>query len=243
MSAWEGSQAQCTLCDGVFGHKKDCQRYTPPRTAAASTLATEDERFREHSGVDLRGTARAAMTSGRTGLPQVSAPRLVGKLLGKAWKTRRAIREISLEELKTRLESRADFTLVDVREGDEYRAGYIPGALHIPRGHLESKAEGLLHRKDAPVIVYCAGGTRSALAARTLQEMGYSNVESANPGYSQWKDRRYPMEVPRVLTADQRERYSRHLLLPDGVGVTLDARRWPRPVSYTHLTLPTNREV
>ena len=147
--------------------------------------------------------------------------------------TRRAIREISLEELKTRLESRADFTLVDVREGDEYRAGYIPGALHIPRGHLESKAEGLLHRKDAPVIVYCAGGTRSALAARTLQEMGYSNVESANPGYSQWKDRRYPMEVPRVLTADQRERYSRHLLLPDGVGVTLDARRWPRPEIFS----------
>jgi len=142
--------------------------------------------------------------------------------------TRRAIREISLEELKSRLESRADFTLVDVREGDEYRAGYIPGALHIPRGHLESKAEGLLHRKDAPVVVYCAGGTRSALAARTLQEMGYSNVESANPGYSQWKDRRYPMEVPRVLTADQRERYSRHLLLPEvgekGQAKLLDAR-------------------
>ena len=69
--------------------------------------------------------------------------------------TRRSIREISLEELKARLESRADFTLVDVREGDEYRAGYIPGAVHIPRGHLESKAEAALPRKDAPVIVYC----------------------------------------------------------------------------------------
>lgn len=142
--------------------------------------------------------------------------------------TRRAIREISLEELKARLEGPRDFTLVDVREGDEFRAGYIPGAVHIPRGHLESKAESTLVEKGARIVLYCAGGTRSALAAKTLQEMGYTNIESANPGFSQWKDRRYPMEVPRVLTADQRDRYSRHLLLPEvgekGQAKLLDAK-------------------
>ncbi len=142
--------------------------------------------------------------------------------------TRRAIREISLEELKTRLEGPRDFTLVDVREGDEFRAGHIPGAVHIPRGHLESKAESTLVEKGARIVLYCAGGTRSALAAKTLQEMGYTNIESANPGFSQWKDRRYPMEVPRVLTADQRDRYSRHLLLPEigekGQAKLLDAK-------------------
>ncbi len=142
--------------------------------------------------------------------------------------TRRAIREISLEELKARLEGERDFTLVDVREGDEFRAGHIPGAVHIPRGHLESKAESTLVEKGARIVLYCAGGTRSALAAKTLQEMGYTNIESANPGFSQWKDRRYPMEVPRVLTADQRDRYSRHLLLPEvgekGQAKLLDAK-------------------
>lgn len=142
--------------------------------------------------------------------------------------TRKAIREISLEELKARLEGPRDFTLVDVREGDEFRAGHIPGALHIPRGHLESKAEANLPKKDARIVLYCAGGTRSALAARTLQEMGYTQIESANPGFSQWKDRRYPMEVPRVLTDSQRDRYSRHLLLPEvgekGQAKLLDAK-------------------
>jgi molybdopterin/thiamine biosynthesis adenylyltransferase/rhodanese-related sulfurtransferase len=142
--------------------------------------------------------------------------------------TRRSIREISLEELRGRLESKPAFTLLDVREGEEFRAGHIPGAINIPRGFLEIKIESAIPDRDAPVVVYCAGGTRSALAARTLHDLGYTHVESANPGFSQWKDRRYPMVVPRVLTSEQRDRYSRHLLLPEvgekGQATLLDAR-------------------
>lgn len=142
--------------------------------------------------------------------------------------TRRSIREISLEELRSRLESKPAFTLLDVREGEEFRAGHIPGAVNVPRGFLEIKIESMLPDRDAPVVVYCAGGTRSALAARTLHDMGYTRVESANPGFSQWKDRRYPMVVPRVLTSEQRDRYSRHLLLPEvgekGQAALLDAK-------------------
>ena len=142
--------------------------------------------------------------------------------------TRRSIREISLEELRGRLESKPAFTLLDVREGEEFRAGHIPGAINIPRGFLEIKIESEIPDRDAPVVVYCAGGTRSALAARTLHDLGYTHVESANPGFSQWKDRRYPMVVPRVLTSEQRDRYSRHLLLPEvgekGQATLLDAR-------------------
>lgn len=142
--------------------------------------------------------------------------------------TRRSIREISLEELRGRLEAKPAFTLLDVREGEEFRAGHIPGAINVPRGFLEIKIESALPDRDAPVVVYCAGGTRSALAARTLHDMGYTRVESVNPGFSQWKDRRYPMVVPRVLTSEQRDRYSRHLLLPEvgekGQAALLDAK-------------------
>jgi molybdopterin/thiamine biosynthesis adenylyltransferase/rhodanese-related sulfurtransferase len=142
--------------------------------------------------------------------------------------TRRSIREVSLDELKQRIEAGEKFALVDVREGEEYRAGFIPGAISIPRGFLESKVEQLLPEKAKKVVLYCAGGTRSALAARTLAELGYSDVESANPGFVRWKDLGYPMVVPRVLTAEQRDRYSRHLLLPEvgekGQAALLDAK-------------------
>ncbi len=130
---------------------------------------------------------------------------------------RQNVRIISLEDLKTRLEdkSRAKPVLVDVREKDEFRAGYIPGATHIPRGFLEMQAEQKLPDRSAEVIVYCAGGTRSAFAAKTLAELGYENVTSANPGFVRWKDLKYPVELPPQLTDAQRERYSRHLLLPE----------------------------
>src|SRR6476469_7730375 len=98
---------------------------------------------------------------------------------------RRDVKTITLEELKARLEQRAakPFTLVDVREKDEFRAGFIPGAVHVPRGFLEMQAEQKIPNKDGEVIVYCAGGTRSAFAAKTLAELGYTNVLSANPGF------------------------------------------------------------
>src|SRR5690606_34186954 len=130
---------------------------------------------------------------------------------------RSSVRTISLEELKARLEdtSRPRPVLVDVREKDEFRAGYIPGAVHLPRGFLEMQAEQKLPDKQAEIVVYCAGGTRSAFAAKTLSELGYQNVLSANPGFVRWKDLRYPMEEPPSFTPTQLDRYSRHLLLPE----------------------------
>lgn len=128
---------------------------------------------------------------------------------------RDSVKLIPLEELKSRLEGDDRPILVDVREKDEVRAGTIPGAIHIPRGFLEMQVEGKLPRKDAEIVVYCAGGTRSAFAAKTLAELGYSNVISANPGFVRWKDLGFPVEKPPELTEVQRERYSRHLLLPE----------------------------
>jgi molybdopterin/thiamine biosynthesis adenylyltransferase/rhodanese-related sulfurtransferase len=125
------------------------------------------------------------------------------------------VRQVSLEELARRLASRAPITLVDVREKDEWRQGFIPGAVHVPRGFLEMQVEQKLPDKNAHIVVYCAGGIRSAFAARTLTELGYTNVESANPGFVRWKDLGYPVEKPAELTADQLERYSRHILLPE----------------------------
>jgi molybdopterin/thiamine biosynthesis adenylyltransferase/rhodanese-related sulfurtransferase len=128
---------------------------------------------------------------------------------------RERVRLISLEALKARLEAGTPTKLVDVREQHEFNAGYIPGAVHIPRGFLEIQAESKLPDKKAPIVVYCAGGTRSAFAAKTLNELGYENVISANPGFVRWKDLRYPVETPPNLSEAQRDRYSRHLMLPE----------------------------
>jgi sulfur-carrier protein adenylyltransferase/sulfurtransferase len=106
--------------------------------------------------------------------------------------------------------------LVDVRENDEFAAGHIPGAKHVPRGYLEQRIEAAVPDHDKHVILYCASGNRSALAAKTLaDELGYSNVESMRGGITLWKDRGYDVEVPKSLTAEQRDRYSRHILIPE----------------------------
>jgi sulfur-carrier protein adenylyltransferase/sulfurtransferase len=128
---------------------------------------------------------------------------------------RKSIAVVTLEEIKRRLEDKTPMALVDVREKEEYRAGYIPGAINVPRGFLEMQIEQKVTDKNAPVVLYCAGGTRSALAARTLAELGYTRVESANPGFVRWKDLGFPIETPPQLTDAQRDRYSRHLLLPE----------------------------
>ncbi|MGF1468243.1 MAG: molybdopterin-synthase adenylyltransferase MoeB [Sandaracinaceae bacterium] len=125
------------------------------------------------------------------------------------------ITTVSLEEMKRRLDAREDWVFVDVREKDEVRQGFIPGAVHIPRGFLEMQVEQRIPDKAQPLVVYCAGGIRSAFAARTLAGLGYRAVESANPGFGQWKDKGYPVERPPELSAAQLERYSRHLLLPE----------------------------
>jgi len=126
-----------------------------------------------------------------------------------------SIRTLTLEELKRRLEARERFTLVDVREKDEVRAGFIPGAVSIPRGFLEMQAEQRLPDKTAKIVVYCAGGIRSAFAAKALTELGYTDVESANPGFVRWKDVGYPVETPAELTTAQLARYARHTMLPE----------------------------
>ncbi len=105
--------------------------------------------------------------------------------------------------------------VLDVREPDEYDQGAIPGAVHIPRGHLEAQVEGKLLDKDAPVVIYCAGGVRSAFAAKTLAELGYTDVVSMAGGFGKWKDEGRAWKTPVVLTPDQKIRYMRHLLLPE----------------------------
>jgi len=105
--------------------------------------------------------------------------------------------------------------VLDVREADEYEQGAVPGSLHIPRGHLESQVEGKLPDKARPVIVLCASGFRSAFAAKTLQDLGYADVVSLAGGFNRWKDQGRPWAEPRTLSGDQRNRYQRHLLLPE----------------------------
>src|ERR1700750_1419490 len=107
--------------------------------------------------------------------------------------------------------------LLDVREAEEWDAGHIPGAKHVPRGYLESRVEGAIGSdRGQKVVIYCASGQRSALAANTLKELlGYEDVYSMNGGIALWKDRGYDVEVPVSLSKEQRERYSRHLLVPE----------------------------
>ncbi len=106
-------------------------------------------------------------------------------------------------------------TFLDVREPDEYEQGTVPGAIHIPRGHLEFQVEGRLLEKDAQIVVYCAGGVRSAFATKTLLDLGYSDVVSVDGGFNRWKDEGRPWITPQTLTPEQRNRYQRHLLLPE----------------------------
>ena len=107
-------------------------------------------------------------------------------------------------------------TVIDVRETEEYAAGHLPGAKHVPRSYLETRIEGVVPDRSTQVILYCASGNRSAYGARTLNdELGYEHVRSMTGGITLWKDRGYEVEVPRTLTAEQRERYSRHMLVPE----------------------------
>jgi molybdopterin/thiamine biosynthesis adenylyltransferase/rhodanese-related sulfurtransferase len=105
--------------------------------------------------------------------------------------------------------------LLDVREADEFEQGAVPGSVFLPRGHLEAQVESRLTDKAAPVVVMCAGGVRSAFAARTLQELGYADVVSMAGGFNRWKDEGRDWRVPETLSAEQRNRYQRHLLLPE----------------------------
>ncbi len=123
------------------------------------------------------------------------------------------ITEISAQELKQRMDAGEEMTVVDIREREEFVQGYVPDALFIPRGHLELQIEQHQSDRDKPVVVYCAGGVRSALAARNLKEMGYENVISLIGGFNGWKNAGNDFKIPTVLSEEQRIRYSRHILL------------------------------
>ena len=129
-------------------------------------------------------------------------------------KIRSQVEEVDPAEVREHLGN--GVVLVDVRESEEWDAGHIPGAKHVPRGYLESRIEGAVKDRDQRVVLYCASGQRSALAANTLREqLGYENVASMNGGITLWKDRGYEVDVPKGLTKEQRERYSRHILVPE----------------------------
>jgi len=128
--------------------------------------------------------------------------------------TKSRIREVDTADAEEVI-ARSGTVVLDVREPDEYVQGALPGAVHIPRGHLESQIENRVVDRSAPVVVYCAGGTRSAFAAETLTQLGYTDVVSVVGGFNKWKNEGRSWSVPKTLSADQRNRYHRHLLLPE----------------------------
>ena len=135
--------------------------------------------------------------------------------------TKSEIKEVSTVEAERLLLE--DWVLLDVREPDEYEQGAINGSVHIPRGNLEASIESRVPDKETKVIAMCAGGARSAFAAKTLSELDYVNVVSMDGGFNRWKDESRQWEIPPVLTSNMRNRYQSCLL--------------------TNLTLPTKRIV
>jgi len=138
------------------------------------------------------------------------------------------IDEISTIEAHERLESSGRPIFVDVREPDEWEEGHVPGAIYTGRGRLEQRIEGLVPDKTRELVVYCSAGSRSAFAAKVLEELGYENVVNLAGGFADWKRNGFDVTIPRVLSPEQRTRYSRHLLIPevgeDGQQRLLDAR-------------------
>lgn len=128
---------------------------------------------------------------------------------------RQAIPEVTIDEVKNRLERGEKWVLLDVREREEYREGHLDSALSLPRGFLEIRVEEAVPDKSAPVIAYCAGGVRSLIAARTLKEMGYENVVSMSGGYTAWKNAGHKWVADRQFTPEQITRYARHFTLPE----------------------------
>ena len=124
---------------------------------------------------------------------------------------RSAVPELSPQQVR----QDGDRLLIDVRENDEWDQGYIAGAVHLSKGFIELRIEDAVPDRSTPITLYCAGGVRSLLAGRALREMGYQDVASMSGGFGAWKQAGFDFVVPRALTADQKLRYSRHLLLPE----------------------------
>ncbi len=141
---------------------------------------------------------------------------------------RQVVPEASPDEVKSKLDRSTPPMLLDVREKEEFRQGYVPGAVSLPRGFLEMRVEDAVPDKNTPIVAYCAGGTRSLLAGRILKELGYTNVTSMRGGFTAWKNQGLPVAADRQFTAEQQIRYSRHFLLPEvgeaGQAKLLDAK-------------------
>src|SRR5712691_9252015 len=128
---------------------------------------------------------------------------------------RHTIPEFTVEEIKTRVDRGEQWTLLDVREREEYRAGHLEGALSLPRGFLELRVEEAVADKSTPLIAYCASGLRSLMAARTLKDIGYEQVVSLAGGYTAWKNAGNRWVADRQFTPEQITRYARHFTLPE----------------------------
>jgi molybdopterin/thiamine biosynthesis adenylyltransferase/rhodanese-related sulfurtransferase len=133
-------------------------------------------------------------------------------LLGQA---REVIPEVEPAEVAPRVADGTGPLIIDVRETAEWDQGHLPGAVHIPRGFLESRISGTAPDLGQEILVSCASGQRSLLSAKTLADMGFTNVTNLAGGFARWKQNNHPVEVPRILTAAQRSRYSRHILIPE----------------------------
>ncbi len=136
----------------------------------------------------------------------------VQRLLAEA---KKEINEISVHQLKEALTRVEDLVLIDIRELDEWEQGSLDEAFFLPRGNLEFGIENIVMERDTPIALMCAGGVRSIFAAKSLQDMGYTNVASVAGGFNGWKNAGYPFSVPRSLTAEQRSRYARHTIMPE----------------------------
>src|SRR5262245_14668990 len=129
-------------------------------------------------------------------------------------KIRKEIREVSVQDVQSRIQNNG-VVLLDVREKEEWDEGHLPGATFLPRGFLEVRVEKAVPEREKPLIVYCAGGTRSAFAAKTLQDLGYKDVGSMAGGYGEWKNAGMSVVVPEKLNKNRLARYSRHLKIPE----------------------------
>ncbi len=141
---------------------------------------------------------------------------------------RDTVPEVTIDDVKARMENGVRPALLDVREREEYREGHLEGSVPLPRGFLEMRVEETVPDKSTPIVAYCAGGVRSLIAARTLKEMGYENVTSMSGGYTAWKNAGYKWVADRQFTQDQITRYARHFTLPEvgeqGQAKLLDAK-------------------
>jgi molybdopterin/thiamine biosynthesis adenylyltransferase/rhodanese-related sulfurtransferase len=125
------------------------------------------------------------------------------------------IDELDTTQARELLDGSEPPLFIDVRERDEWVEGFLPGAVHIPRGSLESRIEQVAPDRSKPIVLYCASGSRSAFGAKALHELGYERVSSLAGGFTDWKRNGQSIDLPRALDDEKRRRYSRHILIPE----------------------------